>query len=106
MANQISIKVTFGPQNATIVMKDPVGPNNTWSATPSGVLSESSGTWTQGLQALPVELTGTSSHLVVSFEGLNTFAPQVGQEGNAVHHGEGGSIGDVQSIHWRITAVE
>lgn len=106
MADRITIQVSFGPESATIVLDDPFGTDNPWSATPEGVLSAYSGKWAQGLRTLSVELTGPAGHVVIRFVGLDTFAPAVGKEGDTIHYGEGGTIGDGQTIHWRITKVE
>ena len=70
MASKITLSLTFGRDAGSMVLDDPVGPNNSWTSAPDGFLSQSKGDWTQGLAANPVvaygQAVGTSDTLYVT----------------------------------------
>jgi hypothetical protein len=107
MAARITLALTFGTDSATMVLTDPIGPNNPWKANPDNFLSQKEGDWTQGFAANPVIAYGRSPHeIVLQFEGLDTFNPKVGKEGSAIHFGVGGKVPDSQVVHWKITSLK
>ncbi|MGY4601167.1 hypothetical protein ACVWXL_008913 [Bradyrhizobium sp. GM22.5] len=106
MASRVIITLTFGGDDATLTMLDPVGPNNTWSCNPAGFLSVPSGAWSQGIGSNPVVLQDSNSASnVLQFDGLNMYSPAVGQTGNAISFGDGGTVPDGQVVQWSITSV-
>jgi len=106
MASKVLITLTFGGDDATLTMLDPIGPNNTWSCNPAGFLSAPSGGWSQGLGSNPVVLQDShSANNVLQFEGLNMYSPAVGQKGNSMSFGDGGTVPDSQVVAWLITSV-
>ncbi len=106
MASKVIITLTFGGNDATLTLLDPVGPNNTWSCNPAGFLSVPSGAWSQGIGSNPVVLQDSqSANNVLQFDGLNMYSPAVGQEGDATSFGDGGTVPDTQVVHWLITSV-
>jgi hypothetical protein len=106
MASKVVITLTFGANDATLTMLDPIGPNNTWSCDPAGFLSAPNGAWSQGIASNPVMLQDSSSaNNVLQFDALNMFAPAVAQKGDATSFGDGGTVPDTQVVAWVITSV-
>jgi hypothetical protein len=107
MASTVIITLTFGGADATLTMLDPIGPSNTWSCNPGGFLSLPSGAWSQGFGSNAVILQDSkSANNVLEFDnGLNMFAPAVGQTGNSTSVGDGGTVPDGQVVQWSITSV-
>ncbi|MEY9419463.1 hypothetical protein ABIF69_005905 [Bradyrhizobium japonicum] len=106
MASKVIITLTFGSDDATLTMLDPVGPNNTWSCDPAGFLSAPNGAWSQGIGSNPVVLQDSNSaNNVLQFDGLNMYSPAPGQKGDATSFGEGGTVPDSQVVQWLITSV-
>jgi hypothetical protein len=106
MASKVIITLTFGTDEATLTMLDPIGPNNTWSCDPANFLSAPSGAWSQGIGSNPIVLQDSkSANNVLQFDSLNMYAPAVGQKGDATSFGDGGTVPDTQVVAWSITSV-
>lgn len=108
MASKVSLTLTYGQDHASLIVLDPIGPNNTWSCDPPGFLSQPAGSWTQGLGSQPVVLSDSKDkYVVLQFEDLNMFDPQhCPQSGSALASGDGGTVLDMQTVDSKIDKVE
>jgi hypothetical protein len=108
MADKVVLTLSFGQDTAVLTLLDPVFINNTWSCDPPGFLSKGAGKWAQGLGSQAISLLDESNKLMVLDNLLlNMFDPKVGQSGkDAVAFGDGGTVGDSQSVGWVVDSVE
>jgi hypothetical protein len=108
MASKVKLTLTYGQDTAALTLLDPIGLDNTWSCDPTNFLSQGSGKWSQGLGSQPVILMNdTGDANVLQIFTLNMFSPKAGQSGNdAVASGDGGTVGDMQSVQWVVVSVE
>lgn len=105
LAKTVTIQLGTGPDSATLVLIDNVGPSNEWRCDPVSFLSASEGTWSQLLASRPVTLSTVAGRLVLDFDELNMFAPNPGQHGTALHYGDGATLVDQQALNWQIKSV-
>ena len=106
MAVKVVIRLTFGSVEGALTLLDPIGTNNTWSCDPADYLSASDGSWSQGLGSNKIVLKAAGSLVdVLTFTDLNMFKPEVGQNGDAISSGDGGTVPDTQVVPWEISSV-
>jgi hypothetical protein len=97
MPSTIKLSITDHAHTVELTLNDPIGPNNSWSAGTSGVLSSDSGTWNQLTGAGDLNLHAPHETVLV-IQGINTYAPSDGMPGSGIHFGSGGLIADNASI--------
>lgn len=93
MASIILLTITDHSATVTVTLNDPIGPTNSWTASPAGILSKDAGSWNQLTGSGDLEIRGGHPETtMLTIKEINTYAPAVGMQGSGIHWGSGGAI--------------